>query len=581
MAFTTPAHTPTYSNLKSGASSHYAGSTYSGVSSRYNTPVSPSHRSQRRSRRGVTSAKRSRTSLAGIYFRPGDDDDDDDGRGGGRRGRSRSPRRSSPRRRGRSPSRSSVRSSRSGGGGGGSGSPDSVHSARSNRSTRSTRSRRNDGGNDGRHGRASSRGRRNLGTLDGPSGLPSGQGRDSYYENNDFDDAPPIQSLSSQTDVDAVGGWTMDVGDPHVDRTASNRRTHMMAPDYTTSREGRSARRRPTTRSTSRGGHQRHAPHNRRHRSISDASQSSYGSPRGGSEGKSPSDPPLLSLEQGGGGIGGDIGGGIVAYDEDEIDEMQGDGRWLTMYGFDVKKYTNSVLDYLSKADWTELAEFLNERLPNRMAAGSEVTADKANRSDMIEYLGSSRPHADANSERMMRRMLKDMFDLDPSEIDFILSGNHYDDFQRLYLKISDLDRLMILDHHVLQGNSMDIQFATREQAQSVLMLDGEEINLPGRRTNERTRMLIGVKRTRDVAKQQRRVAELPTRRLHRIPRNRSGVRLRTDAHSGIPDGAKRRKRVSTRAPEYMVMDQVSIMKHPERQMSCCEMFQKFFTNGW
>ena len=572
MAFTTPAHTPTYSNLKSGASSHYAGSTYSGVSSRYNTPVSPSHRSQRRSRRGVTSANRSRTSLAGIYFRPGDDDDDDDGRGGGRRGRSRSPRRSSPRRRGRSPSRGSFRSSRSGGG---AGSPDSVHSARSNRSTRSTRSRRNDGGNDGRHGRASSRGMRNLGTLDGPSGLPSGQSRDSYYENNDFDDAPPIQSLSSQTDVDAVGGWTMDVGDPHVDRTASDRRTHMMAPDYTTSREGRSTRHR---RSTSRGGHQRHAPHNRRHRSISDASQSSYGSPRG-SEGKSPSDPPPLSLEQ----SGGDIGGGIVAYDEDEIDEMQGDGPWLTMYGFDVRKYTNSVLDYLSKADWTELAEFLNERLPNG-TPGTEVTADKANRSDMIEYLGSSSTHADANSDRMMhmmRRMLEEMFDLSSLDADFILSGNHYKDFQRLYLKISDLDRLMILDHHVLQGNSMDIQFATREQAQSVLMLDGEEINLPGRRTNKRTRMLIGVKRTRDVAKQQRRVAELPTRRLHRIPRNRSGVRLRTDAHSGIPDGAKRRKRVSTRAPEYMVMDQVSIMKHPERQMSCCEMFQNFFTNGW
>ena len=572
MAFTTPAHTPTYSNLKSGASSHYAGSTYSGVSSRYNTPVSPSHRSQRRSRRGVTSANRSRTSLAGIYFRPGDDDDDDDGRGGGRRGRSRSPRRSSPRRRGRSPSRGSFRSSRSGGG---ADSPDSVHSARSNRSTRSTRSRRNDGGNDGRHGRASSRGMRNLGTLDGPSGLPSGQSRDSYYENNDFDDAPPIQSLSSQTDVDAVGGWTMDVGDPHVDRTASDRRTHMMAPDYTTSREGRSTRHR---RSTSRGGHQRHAPHNRRHRSISDASQSSYGSPRG-SEGKSPSDPPPLSLEQ----SGGDIGGGIVAYDEDEIDEMQGDGPWLTMYGFDVRKYTNSVLDYLSKADWTELAEFLNERLPNG-TPGTEVTADKANRSDMIEYLGSSSTHADANSDRMMhmmRRMLEEMFDLSSLDADFILSGNHYKDFQRLYLKISDLDRLMILDHHVLQGNSMDIQFATREQAQSVLMLDGEEINLPGRRTNKRTRMLIGVKRTRDVAKQQRRVAELPTRRLHRIPRNRSGVRLRTDAHSGIPDGAKRRKRVSTRAPEYMVMDQVSIMKHPERQMSCCEMFQNFFTNGW
>ena len=47
----------------------------------------------------------------------------------------------------------------------------------------------------------------------------------------------------------------------------------------------------------------------------------------------------------------------------------------------------------------------------------------------------------------------------------------------------------------------MDVQFATIEQANVVLELNGEEINIPLHGSaGPRTKMLMGVQRTKDVA---------------------------------------------------------------------------------
>ena len=91
----------------------------------------------------------------------------------------------------------------------------------------------------------------------------------------------------------------------------------------------------------------------------------------------------------------------------------------------------------------------------------------------MIEYLGSSSTHADANSDRMMhmmRRMLEEMFDLSSLDADFILSGNHYKDFQRLYLKISDLDRLMILDRIISTLTRYETTLVSNQNLQSKML---------------------------------------------------------------------------------------------------------------
>ena len=113
--------------------------------------------------------------------------------------------------------------------------------------------------------------------------------------------------------------------------------------------------------------------------------------------------------------------------------------------------------------------------------------------------------------------------------------------------------------------------------------LNGEELNLQlNESSKNRTRMIIGVKASGDVLTQQRRVVPIQRKkRLTHVPNNHDGMRLRTDAHSGLPDGAKKRKRKNNRAPEYMIVDSRSIMKHPDNQMSCCEMVRNFFTGGW
>ena len=60
------------------------------------------------------------------------------------------------------------------------------------------------------------------------------------------------------------------------------------------------------------------------------------------------------------------------------------------------------------------------------------------------------------------------VFQMEDTEINVILT-QHLDDFLGLYYDISDMDRLMILNHCIGQGNSMDVQFATKEQANLVL----------------------------------------------------------------------------------------------------------------
>jgi hypothetical protein len=275
--------------------------------------------------------------------------------------------------------------------------------------------------------------------------------------------------------------------------------------------------------------------------------------------------------------------------EEDEDDEdMYGHGRWVTVYGFDVRRHADAALGYFAKADWTEMATLFNRVLGQTHGDPEWITADDANQRDMTNYLGSSiRNCSDLSITSEMQDMMSTVFEMEMKNVEdlkakFKQDRTLFNEFKDLYIHISEMDRLMILDHHVGQGNSMDIQFATARQARRVLNLNGEELNLAlDGNSSPRTRMIIGMKRTEDIAKQQRRVVPPNERRLNHIPGNRGNVRVRTDAHSGLPDGATRRKRISTRAPEYMVVDHVSIMKHPERQMSCCEMIHNFFTNGW
>ena len=70
---------------------------------------------------------------------------------------------------------------------------------------------------------------------------------------------------------------------------------------------------------------------------------------------------------------------------------------------------------------------------------------------------------------------------------------------------------LMILDHRAGQGNCMDIQFATPGQALEAREEDGARVDLGG------VSIYIGVKRTRAVAMQQRRVPVTLPRRLGRV----------------------------------------------------------------
>ena len=129
--------------------------------------------------------------------------------------------------------------------------------------------------------------------------------------------------------------------------------------------------------------------------------------------------------------------------------------------------------------------------------------------------------------------------------------------------------QLVILDHRAGQGNCMDIQFATPGQALRAEEEDGAKVDVSG------VSIYIGAKRTRTVALQQRRVPVTLPRRLGRVvgvggPGARGGGQQARLRHGGR----------SVR-DQYMVMDRTSIMKEPKRQMSCCEMVQKFFTQGW
>eukprot|EP00946_MAST-07B_sp_MAST-7B-sp1_P000149 g149.t1 len=129
--------------------------------------------------------------------------------------------------------------------------------------------------------------------------------------------------------------------------------------------------------------------------------------------------------------------------------------------------------------------------------------------------------------------------------------------------------QLVVLDHRAGQGNCMDIQFATPEQALRAEEEDGAKVDLGG------VSIYIGAKRTRAVALQQRRVPVTLPRRLGRV--------VGVGGPGGRGGGQQARLRHGGRSvrDQYMVMDRTSIMKEPKRQMSCCEMVQKFFTQGW
>ena len=129
--------------------------------------------------------------------------------------------------------------------------------------------------------------------------------------------------------------------------------------------------------------------------------------------------------------------------------------------------------------------------------------------------------------------------------------------------------RLMILDHRAGQGNCMDIQFATPDQALEAREEDGARVDLG------EVSIYIGVKRTRAVAMQQRRVPVTLPRRMGRV------VGVGGPGAKGGGQRARLRHGAKSVRDQYMVMDRMSIMKQPKRQMSCCEMVQKFFTQGW
>ena len=567
-------HTPSSSLVPSYRSRRTPGSNRS-----LHTPRSP--------RRGANlqkaSSKRKKGSLASIYFDVNREEDEDyTGRGRSSRSHRRSGSRSrSPRRR----TRSSPRRGRSPSYAGSVGSPDSNYSSKSVRSTRSRRSEMDQsaprrGQRSQRGPRTRSRGRaKNLWDPSFNDNMSAEAAR-----NMEFDDMPPRQSISAQNENNVAGGWTLNVGDDsHLNKKTLDRHAFMMAPGYgreehfsqheSTSR----LRQRSLSNASSDGGGG--GSESLRSFNLNDGGTHAY--PRGGSSSSS-------SSGGGGGGTKEGVRGG-----KGGANDSYGQSKWVTIYGFNVRKHEQAVLDYLSKADWSHMADFLNRVLQHRH---KPVSADIANRIDMIPFLASSTQSFQRNITNRSfnwQDVLKNVFQLENEDID-VIQGQQgrgagggeeediFDQYKYWYLRISNFERLMILDHHVGQGNSMDVQFATTEQANVVLELNGEEINIPLHGSaGPRTKMLMGVQRTKDVAQQQRRIVPPRARRLNHIPGNNGGVRLRTDAHSGLPDGAKRRKRGSTRAPEYMVVDHVSIMKHPKRQMSCCEMARNFFTSGW
>ena len=59
------------------------------------------------------------------------------------------------------------------------------------------------------------------------------------------------------------------------------------------------------------------------------------------------------------------------------------------MYGFNVRKHADAVLNYFSKADWSDMVDFFNRILQRQ--AGNLITSDSANDSDMTKFLGSAR----------------------------------------------------------------------------------------------------------------------------------------------------------------------------------------------
>ena len=362
--------------------SQYGGST---------TPSSASRRSPRsHSRIGSASSTSKRASgrLANIYFNNKNKKDNEDSpprRPGSSRRRQRSPRRN-----GQTPSRSSggARSVRSG--------------ARSNAggSTRSSRSGRRGSGevvqsNSRSNRRSSSRGRaKNLWDRSNtPSNRNNNERRDINFDV--VDDLPPRQSLSSQangTDM-AGGGWSLNLNDQHLNRQAIDRHTLMMAQNYTGGLEddddnggrGRNERLQRTPSSSRRS----------RPRSHSNTSPSS-----GGSEGRGRADSQSsmhsFLLDDGNTSTYSGRSHRSVANrihgtkeDDDDNQDVFGHGRWVTVYGFNVRKHADAVLNYFSKADWSDMVDFFNRILQRQ--AGNLITSDSANDSDMTKFLGSAR----------------------------------------------------------------------------------------------------------------------------------------------------------------------------------------------